>query len=161
MVVSAALVATPARAALLSALGLTLVAAAAVDWRSQRLPNRLTIVVGILTSVLAMSRGLTPTAEGIVAAAVTSLALLGIRAIGRRRSGEPGLGLGDVKLIAATSIWLGAATPWLLVCAATIGLCQMALTRPASGRIGFGPAIAAGSWIVGISLEAGAWPTTL
>jgi leader peptidase (prepilin peptidase)/N-methyltransferase len=81
-----------------------------------------------------------------------------VRWLAARRSGEPGLGLGDVKLLAALALWLGLATPWLIAAASLLGLLLMAITRPKDGRLAFGPAIAVSAWTIGIIGEAGQWP---
>jgi leader peptidase (prepilin peptidase)/N-methyltransferase len=161
MVVAGLFVADPARSLLLSALGLTLIAAAAVDLKVHRLPDVLTASVAALGFWLSALRGGDAVIEGVVAAGLTASALLLLRAVSRRLRTDPGLGLGDVKLFAALALWLGASTPWLVACAAGVGLAIMRLTRPADGRLAFGPAIAVAAWAVGFSQEAGLWPTTM
>jgi leader peptidase (prepilin peptidase)/N-methyltransferase len=86
--------------------------------------------------------------------------LLALRELRRRRAsdGDPGLGLGDVKLFAGLALWLGAATPWALVAAASLGLVGWTLGGRGSGRIAFGPALAAGSWAVGVARDGGLIP---
>jgi leader peptidase (prepilin peptidase)/N-methyltransferase len=159
VVMSAVLAATPARAGLLVALGLTLVAAVTVDWKSQRLPDRLTGIVAMLGAALAATISGETLAVGLAIAGGTVATLLALRWLGGRLRGEPGLGLGDVKLLGALAIWLGAATPWAVTVAAALGLAAMAWLRPANGRLAFGPAIAVGAWLAGIGQEAGFWPT--
>jgi len=150
-----------ARATLLSALGLTLIAAAAMDAKTRRLPDLLTAAVAAIGLGLSALAGTPQIMAGLVASLVTVLALLGLRAFGRRRRGDPGLGMGDVKLMAALALWLGAAMPWAVVAGALIGLLMMAVVRPVDQRLAFGPAIAVGAWLVGAGGEAGLWPTTM
>jgi len=153
--------ADPLRSALLAGLGLTLIAAAAVDVKVRRLPDLLTAPVAALGLALSALAGVATMAEGAIAAVVAVALLLALRWTGERVRGEPGLGLGDVKLIGALALWLGAATPWLVVVAAVAGLALMALTRPADGRLAFGLPIALAAWLVGMAREAGAWPTMM
>jgi leader peptidase (prepilin peptidase) / N-methyltransferase len=156
---SAILATTPFRAGLLAALGLTLIAAVTVDWKQQRLPDRLTGIVAGLAAAAALSVSGAALGVGLAAAGITVGILLGLRALGVRLRGDPGLGLGDVKLLGALAIWLGAMTPWAVTVAAIFGLGVMAWLRPTDGRLAFGPAIAIGAWVVGIGQEAGLWPT--
>lgn len=147
---------TPVRAALLAVLGLVLLAASVVDARSRRLPDVLTAVVALLGLGLAAQRG--EAALGLAAGGVAFLLVEGVRRgflILRKR---PGLGFGDVKLIAALAVWLGLATPWAVVAAALLGLAAFVVVRPADGRLAFGPALAAAGFAVGLIIEAGLWP---
>ena len=149
------------RSLLLMGLGLTLIAAIAVDWKVRRLPDPLTLACAALCAALAVLVSWERLAEGVIAATVVTLTLLAVRWLAARRSGEPGLGLGDVKLLAALALWLGLATPWLVATASLLGLALMAITRPSDGRLAFGPAIAVSAWTIGIIGEAGQWPTMM
>jgi leader peptidase (prepilin peptidase)/N-methyltransferase len=161
VVTSSFAVLDPPRAALACGLGLTLICAATVDWKTLRLPDVLTAAVGVLGLGLAALDGPAAVLAGVCAAAASLALLLGLSWAARRRRGRPGLGRGDIKLIAALALWLGLGTPWLVAGAAGLGLGLMALARPADGRLPFGPAIAAAAWVVGLTQEAGAWPTTM
>lgn len=159
VVVSAVFAADGWRIAALAALGLLLVAAATVDARVRRLPDVLTAGVAVTALGVAAASGVQTLLAGLTAA-VAALALLGaLRWVGERLRGEPGLGAGDVKLIAALALWLGAATPWMVVGAAGLGLLGMLVFRPADRRLAFGPAIATSAWAVGLAVEGGLWPT--
>jgi leader peptidase (prepilin peptidase)/N-methyltransferase len=68
----------------------------------------------------------------------------------------PGMGLGDVKLLAAVGAFLGPAGVLETIFAACflgllLGLATVAVTRSASMPFGFGPAIAAGALAVLVS----------
>jgi leader peptidase (prepilin peptidase)/N-methyltransferase len=143
----------PALAA--AALGLVLIAAAAADVASRRLPDLASLATAILGLGLALQRGWTAALAGLVAAAFTAGVLLALRRSFAARRGEPGLGLGDVKLAAALALWLGAATPWAMALAGLLGLAQLRLARSPDGRIAFGPVLAASGWVVGLALQAG------
>ncbi len=158
VVVSAVWAAEPLRAAPLAVLGLVLICAAAVDVRVRRLPDPLTFATAVLAALLAAEAGWPRLVEGAVAAAVTIGVLLAVRALARRRGGRDGLGLGDVKLMAALALWVGAATPWMAAAAAVLGLAAAPWARDAEGRIAFGPMIAAAGWGLGLGLETGLIP---
>ena len=149
-----------AAATLAAGLGLILIAASVADVTSRRLPDVASLVVALLGGTLALQRGPMALVAGLVACAATAGAFLLLRRLFQARSGEPGLGLGDVKLAAALALWLGAATPWAIVVAGVLGLAQTRLTRTGlsksvDGRIAFGPALALGGWSVGLALQAG------
>ncbi|SFJ79709.1 A24 family peptidase [Caulobacter sp. UNC279MFTsu5.1] len=143
----------PALAA--AALGLVLIAAAVADTASRRLPDLASAAAAILGLGLALARGPAALLAGLAAATLTGGALFLLRRGFTARRGDPGLGLGDVKLAAALALWLGAATPWAMALAGLTGLVQVRLVKPADGRIAFGPVLAASGWVVGLALQAG------
>lgn len=140
----------------LAAIAAALLAAAVFDARTRLLPDLSTLIVAVCGAGLAFARD--RLAEGLGAAAIAALVLLGARAVARTRDGAPGLGLGDVKLVGALALWLGLATPWMVFLAAVIGLAVTALRRPGDGKIAFGPMIAASGLCVGLLVEANLWP---
>ena len=145
-------------ALLMTVLGAAMAAAAAIDLRTQRLPDPLTLVAAVCAAALAARRGMDGLLEG-VAAAVIAMVILGLmRAVFQRLRGDPSLGLGDVKLIAALALWLGALTPLMVAIAALLGLLAQAASRQRRGRIAFGPMLAASGWGLGLLLEIGLWP---
>jgi leader peptidase (prepilin peptidase)/N-methyltransferase len=147
------------RAALLSVLGLALLAAATIDARIRRLPNGLTVAAAAAGLALAWTDGVTSLVAGGLAAAGTAAVLLGLRAA-RGRRGDPGLGLGDVKLLTALALWLGVSTPFAVLVACGLGLATAPWLRDAEGRLAFGPMIALSGWVVGIAAERGWTPWT-
>lgn len=149
---------SPGRAGLLIALGLVLLAGALIDARTRRLPDALTGAAAILCLALLLLGRRTEWIVGLAAAAVMGIVLLALRSVFARRGGDAGLGLGDVKLLSGTALWLGLAAPWALASAAVMGLCAVALLRPTDRRIPFGPSIAASVWVVGLVGEAHPWP---
>lgn len=153
---TASLVLLPIGPALVvAALGLVLIAAAAADAASRRLPDAASGAAAVLGLGLALLRGPAALLAGLAAAALTGGVLLLLRRSFAARRGDPGLGLGDVKLAAALALWLGAATPWAMVLAGLAGLAQVRLIRPTDGRIAFGPALAVCGWTIGLALQAG------
>ena len=142
-------------ATLAAVLGLALVAAAVADAASRRLPDLASLVVAVFGGALALQRGPAALLAGFVAAATAGILLLVIRWMFATRTGDPKMGLGDVKLAMALALWTGAATPWVFVIAGLAGLAQTRLNKTADGRIAFGPALALGGWSVGLALQAG------
>lgn len=157
---SLALVDLSMRGAVLAVLGLLLIAAATVDARTKRLPDAFTLGIALSAGTAAMLKGPSHLAAGAVAAVLAGLLLWTLHRA-RWRSNEPGLGLGDVKLIAALALWLGPATAWMVAAAAGAGLVTLIFYRPTDGRLPFGPMIAFASWGVGMANEMGwlGWQT--
>ncbi|KQY96870.1 hypothetical protein ASD21_22945 [Caulobacter sp. Root1455] len=143
------------QALVVAALGLALIAGAAADVASRRLPDLASLVAAILGLGLALHRGGTAALTGLAAAAFTGGVLLLLRRSFAARRGDPGLGLGDVKLAAALALWLGAATPWAIALAGLLGLAQIRLIKSPDGKIAFGPVLAASGWAVGLAVQAG------
>ena len=96
--------------------------------------------------------------EGVVAGLATLLILGGFSLIYERRRGAVGLGLGDVKLFAALALWLGAATPWMVLASMVLGLVVAVVSPPIDRKIVMGPMIAVSGFAIGLLLEAGIWP---
>jgi leader peptidase (prepilin peptidase)/N-methyltransferase len=145
----------PPRAALVLAVTLVLIAASTIDLKTQRLPNRLNLVVAILGFLLAAQNGVPSLWQGLGAAILSLLTLGAVSWIFERFLRKPGLGFGDVKLLAGLALWLGLATPWVISLASLLGLVVVAAFRPANGRIAFGPLIAVSALVVGLAQDSG------
>ncbi len=125
---------------------------AAIDLRTFRLPDRLTLPLA--ATGLAWSGWVAggPPISAILGAAVGygCFALLG--RIHYDRRGTEGLGLGDAKLLAAGGAWLGVqALPWIVLVAASGALAVALAMRSGDRRIAFGPWLAlaiAACWTV-------------
>lgn len=161
IVVSALLAAGWPRGGLVAVLGLLLLANVAVDLRARRLPNLLNGAIALTGGLLAAMAGTARLLEGLAAAAVIAGVLLLLRSIRGASGRDPGLGLGDVKLLAALALWLGTASPAVLALAASIGLAAVLVRRPRESGVAFGPYIAAAAWAVGLIQEAGLWPALI
>ena len=111
VIVTSLLAGDALRGALLAVLGLILIATVTVDWKAKRLPDAFSLLLAALGASLAWLRSPEALLTGGIAALTALLLLGGLRWLTRGRGGEPGLGLGDVKLVAALALWLGAATP--------------------------------------------------
>lgn len=140
-------------------LGLVLLAASVIDAKTLRLPDILTAIAGCLCVLLACLNGRDALWIGLAAGLTSYGVLAAVRLASRTASNAPGLGLGDVKLVAVLAIWLGIYTPWAVVIAAVLGLAFSAVTRPRDGRIAFGPMIAVASWSIGVVGGIGWLPT--
>lgn len=147
------------QAALVGVLGLTLLTTAAVDARIRRLPDVLTLIIALLAFALSSIGPPERLWAGLGAGAAALLILELVRCAFLALRREPGLGFGDVKLIAALALWLGWATPWAVAFASLIGLATFLIQRPSDRRLAFGPAIATASWIIGLCQESGWWWT--
>ena len=149
---------SPQTGALMAVIAAALLAASVIDIRRLRLPDALTLVVALAGAALAWLRSPLALVEGAVAAAIAFGLLAALRWLSSRRGRDPGLGLGDVKLVAAFALWLGALTPWMVAVAAGIGLAVAAAGGLRQGRIPFGPMLALAGFGCGFGLEAGWWP---
>lgn len=143
----------PWRSAIVALLGFTLLVAAIVDLKVQRLPHALTVVVATGGVVLSAAKGVTIFETALVSTAVTFSSLVFLRWALARLVGKPALGGGDVALLSALALWLGATTPWALIFACTGGLVVAMARGLGRGRIAFGPYIAAAAWPIGVYLE--------
>jgi leader peptidase (prepilin peptidase)/N-methyltransferase len=158
IVLAALAVAAPWRASLLAAIGLVLLASSIVDIRTRRLPDLLTAAIAALGLGASFQRSLDAALEGLVAAIVSFVLLDGLRRGYAAIRDKPGLGFGDVKLIAALALWIGLAAPWAVALAAALGLLGSRLMRVSDGRLPFGPFIAVAAFAVGIAREVYPWP---
>ncbi|MFO1127526.1 MAG: A24 family peptidase [Rhodospirillales bacterium] len=139
-----------------AALGWVLLALAVIDARHLILPDPLTlplIPAGLIVVVGVASPDRFP--DHLIGAAVGLAASAAVRVLYRRLRGREGLGLGDVKLLAAAGAWVGwQGLPWLLLVAAATALAvvlTVALVRrrlDAQAPIPFGPFLCLGFWLV-------------
>jgi len=136
-------------------LGWYLLALVAIDFRDGLLPDALTlplIPLGLLVAYLEDPASVWPHATGALAG---FLVFALVRWLYRRLRSRDGLGLGDVKLLAAAGAfvsWEG--LPSVVLIAAVAGL-AMALVSAALGRrialdqrLPFGPGLCLGLWLV-------------
>lgn len=137
------------------ALAAILVWLSAIDWRSQILPDTLTLP--LLAAGLVLAWALEPWAlPERAAAAAVGWGLLGGLAVGwHRLTGRHGLGGGDAKLVAAAGAWVGLeGMAWVILLGALAGLGFIGTAALVSGgwsperRLPFGPFLAAGFFTV-------------
>lgn len=154
VVVALALVfsSTPVHALLLSLLGLALLVAAAIDLKTYRLPDMITLPTLVAGVCAASLHGIESIAAASLGAIAGYLFLAGVAALYRRIRAADGLGLGDAKLFAAGGAWLGweGLAPALLIgtSVTVLALTLWAFWSKASldGKVAvpFGPGLAVG-----------------
>lgn len=138
------------------ALGWTLLFASLVDARTRLLPDGSTL--GLIPAGLLVQFGLAGwngVMMGAMGAALGFGVLWAVSMLYRKLRGRDGLGLGDAKLLAAGGAWCGPfAVSWIVLLGAGLALVCLILPRPgkkplsATTSIAFGPALAAGIFIV-------------
>ena len=112
-------------AGLAAALGI----AAATDLAHRIVPNGCVVAVALLGAVRAAARGAVPAAA--LGAAVVLAVMLAAAAASERLCGRPGVGGGDVKLLAAAGVWTGPALGLAVVGAS----CLLGLAGRAAGQV--------------------------
>jgi len=151
----------PVESFLVGLVGFTLIISALVDWRTKKLPDVATLIVGLCGLGLSAMVGQGQLIVSLIAALTTGIILHLIRATSQLVGRPVGLGWGDVKLMAALALWLGTETPWMVAVASGLGLAGMFIIKPADGKLPFGPFIAASAFSIGVVMEAGLWPVLL
>ncbi|KQQ25369.1 peptidase A24 [Methylobacterium sp. Leaf123] len=129
------------------------VAAATIDLRRRIIPDRVNLALLVLGLGASLLRGpaLPQLGASLAAAAAAFLLLWSLRAAYARLRGRTGLGLGDVKFIAAAAAWTGlAGLPLMILVAslsalAAVGLAVLAGRRlDGTSRLPFAPFLALG-----------------
>lgn len=147
----AALSPLPIDAAFLAALSLVLSVVCVKDIAERRIPDLANLAIALLG--LARLAVLDPArlSGRLFDAALAGALLLALRWVHRRWRGTVGLGLGDVKFLAAATLWTGFAGLTLLVLVASLAaLAALALAALGGRRVGratripFGPFLALG-----------------
>jgi leader peptidase (prepilin peptidase)/N-methyltransferase len=130
-----------------------LIAAAGIDFRTQLLPDSLTLPLlwlGLLLSLVPMFVG---TREAIIGAAAGYLALWSVFWLFKLATGKEGMGYGDFKLFAAAGAWMGwtALLPVIIIAAVAGAIIGIILLRVRgqnrSVPLAFGPFLAIAMWI--------------
>lgn len=124
---------------------------ALVDADRFLLPDILTLPLMGAGLVLAMTEAGAGLIHHAIGAGAGFCLIWGVDAVYRLRTGRPGIGLGDAKLLAAAGAWLGwMDLPGVLVLASGAGLAwtvgRSLARRRAPRHIPFGPFLAAGFW---------------
>ncbi|MDZ4699076.1 MAG: prepilin peptidase [Rhodothermales bacterium] len=129
---------------------LVLLAAALLDARTRRIPNLLTGAVAVLGMAMAATGGPEVLGARILAGLAAAGCLGALRGLGQVLFGQPGMGLGDVKLAGSVGLLAGWSALWGLYLGlllggflALIGLLLGVLQR--DSRIPFAPFFAAGA----------------
>ena len=130
-----------------------LIAAAGIDFRTQLLPDSLTLPLlwlGLLLSLVPLFVG---TREAIIGAAAGYLALWSVFWLFKLATGKEGMGYGDFKLFAAAGAWMGwtALLPVIIIAAVAGAIIGIILLRVRgqnrSVPLAFGPFLAIAMWI--------------
>ncbi|AWN16552.1 A24 family peptidase [Salinisphaera sp. LB1] len=128
----------------------TLLTLAAIDFRTQLLPDALTLPLlwaGLLVSVAQLAPTAPGPADAIVGAAAGYGVLWTVFQGFRLATGKIGMGHGDFKLAAALGAWLGWAQLPLALLAASLGGALVGGALIASGRLSRGSAMPFGPWL--------------
>ena len=131
----------------------TLIALAGIDFRTQLLPDQLTLPLLWLGLLLALLPMFVAAPAAIVGAAIGYLSLWSVYWLFKLLTGKEGMGHGDFKLLAALGAWMGptALLPIVLLSSligAIVGGSLIALKRHESGvPMPFGPFIAMAGWV--------------
>ncbi|MFB9067068.1 prepilin peptidase [Pseudofulvimonas gallinarii] len=138
----------------------TLVALCGIDFRTQLLPDQLTLCLLWAGLLLALQPLFVGPAQAILGAALGYLSLWSVFWLFRLATGKEGMGYGDFKLLAALGAWLGpmALLPIVLIASlsgAVIGGIYLAVKHGGESKpFAFGPYLAIAGWI---QLIAGDW----
>ncbi|MEC9359845.1 MAG: A24 family peptidase [Pseudomonadota bacterium] len=126
----------------------TLLALAVIDWRTQLLPDGMTLPLLWLGLLLNVGETYVPLSEAVIGAAAGYLLLWLVFHAFRLVTGKEGMGYGDFKLLGAIGAWFGwSALPSLIllssVVGALVGIALMVFKRHDRNiPIAFGPYIA-------------------
>lgn len=137
---------------ILTTLGLAafLVALTWSDLRSMTLPDRLTIPLAICGVGVVAINWPDLLRDHLIAAAAWGIALWVMSEAIYRWTGRDALGLGDVKLIAASALWLGPAVSQAIILGSIAGLGYGVIKRSWGTKkpFPFGPFLCLGVWVI-------------
>ena len=131
----------------------TLIALSGIDFRTQLLPDQLTLPLLWLGLLLALRPLFVAPPAAIIGAAIGYLSLWSVYWGFKLLTGKEGMGHGDFKLLAALGAWMGptALLPIVLLSSligAIVGGSLIALKRHENGvPMPFGPFIAMAGWV--------------
>jgi len=145
----------PTKVVFVLVIGFALLTSALIDRRTQRLPDALTLLIGVAGAAATSLDGPDVFKVHLLVAFIAFCLLMLVRTLSRARSDAHGLGFGDVKLVGALALWLGLATPWMIALASVLGLMTLFALRAWRERLAFGPMLAVSAMVLGIAMEAG------
>jgi len=131
----------------------TLIALAGIDFRTQLLPDQVTLPLLWLGLVLSLFPLFIGSSAAIQGAAIGYLSLWSVYWLFKLSTGKEGMGYGDFKLLGALGAWMGTAAllPIILLSSligALIGGAFLAIRgHDRATPIPFGPFIAAAGWV--------------
>ena len=130
-----------------------LVAAGGIDFRTQLLPDSLTLPLLWLGLLISLVPVFVDTREAVIGAAIGYLSLWSVYWLFKLATGKEGMGFGDFKLFAAAGAWMGYAAllPVIIIAAlsgAVIGTVMLRTRgQDRSVPFAFGPFLAIAMWI--------------
>lgn len=136
-------------------LAAALIALSVVDLRSFRIPDGLNLGIAVSGIVVTLTFTREAFATHVVAALLAGLALAAMNFVYASFRKRQALGMGDMKLIAAGTLWVGPpGVLSVLLWSSVTGLLHFLVKRVmgtelnAGTRIPFGPHVALGIWLV-------------
>ena len=130
-----------------------LVAAGGVDFRTQLLPDSLTLPLLWLGLLISLVPVFVDSREAVIGASIGYLALWSVYWLFKLATGKEGMGFGDFKLFAAAGAWMGYAAllPVIIIAAVSGAVIGTILLRTRgqdrSVPFAFGPFLAIAMWI--------------
>ena len=130
-----------------------LVAAGGVDFRTQLLPDSLTLPLLWLGLLISLVPVFVDSREAVIGASIGYLALWSVYWLFKLATGKEGMGFGDFKLFAAAGAWMGYAAllPVIIIAAVSGAVIGTILLRTRgqdrSMPFAFGPFLAIAMWI--------------
>ncbi|HKU78879.1 MAG TPA: prepilin peptidase [Rhodanobacteraceae bacterium] len=130
-----------------------LIAAGGIDFRTQLLPDALTLPLLWLGLLVSLVPVFVDTREAVIGAATGYVALWSVYWLFKLATGKEGMGFGDFKLFAAAGAWMGyAALLPVIIIAALSGAVIGAILLRTRGQdrsvpFAFGPFLAIAMWI--------------
>ena len=130
-----------------------LVAAGGIDFRTQLLPDSLTLPLLWLGLLISLVPVFVDSREAVIGASIGYLALWSVYWLFKLATGKEGMGFGDFKLFAAAGAWMGyAALLPVIIIAAVSGAVIGTILLRARGQdrsvpFAFGPFLAIAMWI--------------
>jgi leader peptidase (prepilin peptidase)/N-methyltransferase len=130
-----------------------LVAAGGIDFRTQLLPDSLTLPLLWLGLLISLAPVFVDSREAVIGASIGYLALWSVYWLFKLATGKDGMGFGDFKLFAAAGAWMGYAAllPVIIIAAVAGAVIGTILLRTRgqdrSVPFAFGPFLAIAMWI--------------
>ncbi len=131
----------------------SLLALAAIDWKTQLLPDSIVLPLLWLGLLLNLFGVFVPLSDAVVGAMAGYLSLWLVYHGFRLLTGKEGMGYGDFKLFAALGAWMGwQQLPWIILAASLVGSVVgigliVSKRLPQGQAIPFGPYLAAAGWL--------------
>ncbi|MBB3997055.1 prepilin peptidase [Aureimonas pseudogalii] len=136
--------------AFLVALGVALLAVAVTDARERRIPDVWNLAIALLGLARLIALHPAQFVDRLLDAAAIGSLLLLLRWVYRRMRGRVGLGLGDVKFVAAAALWTGLSDMTLVILLASLAaLVWLGGLRLVGGSVGRGTRLAFGPFLAG------------